>query len=145
MGTILRGRLSGIPSHWRPPAVRGGLGRAHSGLVRRRAALLPPFERGDKRRSSRRVGILLVLVQGHFPRSVARRIKSKNAQVTIALSQSREKRELRGKPGLRIICSITCARGRRTEGGARDCLGWRAIYWRSSFGDCDSELIKDGC
>lgn len=59
------------------------------------------------------MGILLVLVQGHFPRSVARRIKSENAQVTIALSQSREKRELRGKPGLRIICSITCARGRR--------------------------------
>lgn len=94
METILREQLSGIPFHWRPPARGGGLGRAHSGLVRRRAALLPPFER-----SFQRVGILLVLVQGRFPRRVARRIKSENAQVPIALSQSTENREMRGKLG----------------------------------------------
>lgn len=73
METILRGQLSGIPFHWRPPARGGRLGRAHSGLVGRRAALLPPFERVTDG------GILLVLVQGHFRRRVARRRKSENA------------------------------------------------------------------
>lgn len=62
--------------------------------------------------------------------------------ITIALSQCRENPEVRGKMGPKIFCPIT--QRLEAKGGTRDCLGWRAIYWRSSFGDSDSELIKDG-
>lgn len=134
-GNFFTGPALGSSFHGCPQAGGGGLGRADSGLLRRRWVSLPPCA-GGQQRLPKGGQPTSCWSRAASPRRVTVKMKGENAYAALQPSGYSSyhyccrgccyhhcSEPVRGqsggeeKLGLRIFCPITCTRGQRPEGG----------------------------